>query len=338
MAKIDRIGVVVLSALIVFSWVPIYQCAKKPVGAARKEDIPYIKCQVCEKLARQLYQQVQDKQAQISPKKISEYEIIEISENVCNLKKQEADWVLKIDIVEQGDKLEVRPSWKPPLPHLSLVESRDVYDTLELVEHESEGQCNSKCKTIERACQEVMGYSDTDVAEYLYNKKPQIEPLTDLLCNKLSKACTTKPPPVPKDRTPGEPFVPKSSKEAEMEKIMKSMEGMPGAPGMKMYSREDLMNNMGNFGNEDADEEDDDDEADFPSKLVSKEDLWECAERERASEIRERLETNNHKESCGHWRGLKKHANKVTDRIQKWWKGKKASLKRKNSKSSKPEL
>lgn len=48
---------------------------------------------------------------------------------------------------------------------------------------------------------------------------------------------------------------------------------MPGAPGMKMYSRDDLMNNMGNFGNEDADEEDDDDEADFPSKLVSKEDL-----------------------------------------------------------------
>lgn len=39
---------------------------------------------------------------------ISEYEIIEISENVCNLKKQEADWILKIDIVEQGDRLEVR--------------------------------------------------------------------------------------------------------------------------------------------------------------------------------------------------------------------------------------
>lgn len=38
---------------------------------------------------------------------ISEYEIIEISENVCNLKKQEADWILKIDIVEQGDRLEV---------------------------------------------------------------------------------------------------------------------------------------------------------------------------------------------------------------------------------------
>ncbi|KAJ0953568.1 hypothetical protein HanRHA438_Chr00c62g0860221 [Helianthus annuus] len=38
---------------------------------------------------------------------VSEYEVIEISENVCNLKKLEADWILKIDIVEQGDRLEV---------------------------------------------------------------------------------------------------------------------------------------------------------------------------------------------------------------------------------------
>lgn len=42
---------------------------------------------------------------------ISEYQIIEISENVCNLKKQEADWILKIDIVEQGDRLEVTIQW-----------------------------------------------------------------------------------------------------------------------------------------------------------------------------------------------------------------------------------
>lgn len=39
--------------------------------------------------------------------KVSEYQIIEIAENVCNLKKAEADWILQIDIVEKGDKLEV---------------------------------------------------------------------------------------------------------------------------------------------------------------------------------------------------------------------------------------
>ncbi|KAI3775572.1 hypothetical protein L1987_50151 [Smallanthus sonchifolius] len=48
----------------------------------------------------------------------------------------EADWILKVDIVEEGDRLE-------------------------LVEQDSEGQCGSECKTIERACQEVIGYLNT---------------------------------------------------------------------------------------------------------------------------------------------------------------------------------
>ena len=38
---------------------------------------------------------------------MSELEIIEIVENFCNLKKQEADWILQIEIVEKGAKLEV---------------------------------------------------------------------------------------------------------------------------------------------------------------------------------------------------------------------------------------
>lgn len=45
---------------------------------------------------------------------------------------------------------------------------------------------------------QVMGYSDTDVAEYLYTSKPQIDSLVNFLCKDLTKACSTKPPPVPK--------------------------------------------------------------------------------------------------------------------------------------------
>lgn len=305
MAKFDKAVVFLLTVVLMISlWLPISECSKKPVGAARKEDIPYIKCQVCEKLALQLYQQVQAKQAEISPKKISEYQIIEISENVCNLKKQEADWILKIDIVEQGDRLE-------------------------LVEQDSEGQCNSECKTIERACQEVMGYSDTDVAEYLYKKKPQIDSLVKYLCEDLTGACSTKPPKVPKDRIPGEPFVPKSSKEAEMERMLKSMEGMPGAPGMKMYSREDLMN-MKNFGDEDADDEDDDDETQFPSNLgkVLKE------KESQKKEWKQRIT----KAVMNAGETVKTRANKVSDGIRRWWKAKKAAVLKKNPKSSKGEL
>jgi hypothetical protein len=52
---------------------------------------------------------------------VPEIEIIEIAENVCNLKKQEADWMLRIDIVEKGDKLEV--IWRSMLA-LLLIEVR----------------------------------------------------------------------------------------------------------------------------------------------------------------------------------------------------------------------
>ncbi|KAK1285465.1 hypothetical protein QJS10_CPB20g00512 [Acorus calamus] len=174
--------------------------AQSPPSTARKEDLPFIRCQVCQKIAEELLGLVQKKQSQISPKKISELQIIEIAENVCNLKKEESDWILRIDTVEKGD-------------------------TLELVDQGTEGQCYSECKTIERACQEVMGYSDTDVAEYIFKSGPSIDSLIKYLCGDLTKACSVKVPPVPKDRIPGEPFVAKSSKDAEMEKILRSMEG-----------------------------------------------------------------------------------------------------------------
>lgn len=70
MGKMGQSLVILVSVLLLLTWVPVSLCAKKPEAFARKEDVPYIKCQVCEKLASQLYQQVQSKQAQISPKKV----------------------------------------------------------------------------------------------------------------------------------------------------------------------------------------------------------------------------------------------------------------------------
>ncbi|KAI3775571.1 hypothetical protein L1987_50150 [Smallanthus sonchifolius] len=84
--------------------------------------------------------------------------------------------------------------------------------------------------------------------------------LVNFLCKDLTESCSTKPPPVPRGREPGEIFVLKSAKEAEMEKMLKSMEGMPGAPSMKMYSREELMSGRG-F------DDDDDEEPSIPSNL-----------------------------------------------------------------------
>ncbi|KAF6138192.1 hypothetical protein GIB67_011032 [Kingdonia uniflora] len=176
MAKINPTLILLLTSLLISSCLPISHSAKKkPQSTARKNDIPYIRCQVCQYLATQLHHQVKKKQSEIYPKKVSEFEIIEISENVCNLKKEESDWIPRMDIVKNGNKLE-------------------------LVEQDTEGQCNSQCKTIERVCQEVMGYSDTDVAEYMFKSKPQIESLVKFLCNDLTKACSVQPPPLPKSR------------------------------------------------------------------------------------------------------------------------------------------
>ncbi|CAN6179315.1 unnamed protein product [Urochloa humidicola] len=273
---------------------------KKPATAARREDIPYIRCQVCERIAREISSQVAKKQQELPPsKKVPEIEIIDIAENVCNLKKQEADWMLRIDIVEKGDKLE-------------------------LVEQDEEGHCNAECKTIERACQEVIGYADTDVAEFVYKNNPSVEQLTKFLCKDLSKACAKDPPPVPKDRVPGEPFARKPSKDAEMEKILRSMEGMPGAPSMKMYSRDDLMKN--NFGTEDDDDEDDEDEEDnFPKNLGKVLKDKGSQKKDLKQQVVQQFKDTSKK--------LKGHVNNVSKMVKKWWQGTKKPAKSGKSKT-----
>ena len=43
---------------------------KKTVASARKEDVPFIKCSVCEAIAKQLVRQVKEKREKSAPKKV----------------------------------------------------------------------------------------------------------------------------------------------------------------------------------------------------------------------------------------------------------------------------
>lgn len=45
---------------------------------------------------------------------------------------------------------------------------------------------------------QVIGYADTDVAEFVYKNIPSVDRLMKFLCKDLSKACAKDPPPVPK--------------------------------------------------------------------------------------------------------------------------------------------
>lgn len=68
-------------------------------------------------------------------------------ESICDPDTSNGEWISKYDLVESGERL--------------LVQEQDDF-----------GECNSECRTIGRACNEIIGDHDTDVAEELYKVRP----------------------------------------------------------------------------------------------------------------------------------------------------------------------
>lgn len=149
----------------------------KPPAKPVKSDIKYIKCQVCELLAKNAYRQVNDLKKSLKPNKkvlkrhqkhahrsvslvsqqdtwyllnsliglmqLGEMAVIELMEHITDPTKDQGEWIAKIDLVESGGKL--------------LVEEQDQL-----------GDCGVECKTVQRAAEEIVGDRDTDLAEELW--------------------------------------------------------------------------------------------------------------------------------------------------------------------------
>lgn len=199
---------------------------------ARREDVPLVRCAVCELLAKHVHRQAAAKrEAATKAKPFKEMDAIELVEQACDPKKEAGEWITKLDLVEEGDVLAVK-------------EMEDV------------GECGTECRTAAKACTDVLGDHDVDLAEAVYNDELNRAKLTQRLCRKLTKACTKPAPKMPNGRAPGEPFKKMDPKKLEMEKLMRQMQAnMPeGMPGMSMYGRDELMG-MGAGGDEDYDED-----------------------------------------------------------------------------------
>ena len=156
---------------------------------------------------------------------------------VCDPDSEPGEWITKLDMVEDGSRIK-------------------------LVAQPGPGKCGVECRTVARACVDVLGDSDTDLSEALYAKMSSsgggltrgwLEPL---LCHSLSKACAAPPPRVPATRPRGPGFEAKSAQDVEMDKLMRSMSGIPGMPGMSMYSRDDLAGLSEGMGEGDDDDDD----------------------------------------------------------------------------------
>lgn len=218
------------------------QIRNAPKVHPRKEDIPFIKCQVCEHLAKNVWKQARDLLKSSKPsKKITEFDIIELIEKATTSWRDEGNWITKLDLVESGDKL--------------LLKQMD-----------EDGECGVECKTIERAAEAIMGEHDTDLAEALFTGKLNRAQLTNWLCHELSGACKRKPKPLPKGREPGEPFKVREPDAQNVDKMLGEMndKGLKGS----MYSRAEILEKYGMGGDMALDDEDDEDSDDVAGNYV----------------------------------------------------------------------
>jgi hypothetical protein len=200
---------------------------KKMPARAVKSDVKYIKCQVCEEIAKVLTREASSVRKQ-KGSKLTEADVLEKVEKVCDPAAEEGEWLVKHDLVEKGTALQMK-----------------------FMGAEAFGKCNSECKTMQRACEDIVSDRDTDIAEMLFtNENVSLKDFKSFLClNEEEDAlgcCLEKPPPLRKDRKKGPSFEATDKKEIEMQRMMKQMEAM-GMGGMQMYGRDDMADMISDY-------------------------------------------------------------------------------------------
>lgn len=212
---------------------PSTHAAKTP---ARAEDLPYIKCGVCQAFVKQAMNAVKTLRSEEKPgQKVTEGDIIDTLEKMCNPDLSEGDWISHIDLKEEGD-------------------------VLKLVDMGQPSACEVECRTIARACDKIHEEMDlSDLSELLY-KNAGRSALVQVACVDQTGVCAKKPPPLPQGRTPGPEFVPMDDDAVQRTKMLRNMK----AAGLKgtMYDRDSIsdmtskiMAGKGVDGDEDDDED-----------------------------------------------------------------------------------
>ena len=81
---------------------------KKEVIPSIKPDIKFIRCQVCELVAKEAHAGVAQHRAELPHwKKVTEEDIMTYLETLCDPKLEEGTWIIKQDIQEDGEVLRV---------------------------------------------------------------------------------------------------------------------------------------------------------------------------------------------------------------------------------------
>ena len=195
---------------------------KEKKAASRKADIPLLSCQTCELTVNELLGVVASKKAAAGPaKKLTEGDVIEIMEGICDPDTDDGDWLSRLDIEVESGKLQIVDMGVP-------------------------GECQEQCRTIARSCHETMEAADLGVVSEAIWKGAKRAQVTQLLCKEQTRACKKKAPKVPSNRLPGPAFKSLTEEEAKMRGTMRNLKksGMGGT----LYNREEMMEKMKDRG------------------------------------------------------------------------------------------
>ena len=125
----------------------------KPQAEINKGDLKYIRCGVCRKMVEVAYGKSDELlQKRFSVKKKRKNEVTEFDgegavqefvEKMCNPVKTEGEWVSMLDLVQEGEQLQ-------------------------LAQQPTHGKCLKECRTIEAVCEDVLDKADVEFTEILY--------------------------------------------------------------------------------------------------------------------------------------------------------------------------
>ncbi|KAL6762700.1 hypothetical protein V8C86DRAFT_2513742 [Haematococcus lacustris] len=185
---------------------------------AVKADIPFIRCGVCEAMVKQSVKAVKGLQAAATPaQKMTEAAIMDSLEKMCDPDREAGEWITHQDLQEEGKQLKLVDMGQP-------------------------GECGSECRTIARACEQVLETLDlSEMSEMLW-KGTKRAALTQAACYDSGRACRKKAPPLPVERAPGPAFKALDEEKAGHAKLMRSMKeaGLKGT----MYNKDNMMDMM----------------------------------------------------------------------------------------------
>jgi hypothetical protein len=171
------------------------ETAKSPLGYAQRQelfnsqlppDTPFILCDACKALVRRAYFLVSDRREKFKKSKVSEVQISDMMNNICNPRSEEGKWITEYAVIEPDDL------------------TRENLKKFVLKRMQSVGFCEESCWLVENACQQVIEHAETDLIEQLWLNKLSRDDLVTRVCgeyiSELKGSCNKPYPKVSAER------------------------------------------------------------------------------------------------------------------------------------------